>query len=595
MKICRYLIIGLFIVCVQTTFAAKNPINWTITSGAIPTNSTIGNSYLVQYKITSNLPFTMPTALVISKQPASNNEFTFSDNCSNKKLASGESCNFSVGFNPKDTGKKIMSLAMSYGGSTIPLPKLETTTSTLKSGSQATWVGLIGVDYNPNHYPSGNQFNNHDVFYTGTANGSAVTNTYMEMAQLKAAGFQAIRSYQTVEYAWIDIINQANALGLKVIYEANIPQNGGNSDITAATNVLTNVITAVGSSTFNNTVMLVFAGHENYSNTDITYLTSAISQIQSTLQANNITTPVSSALVSGDLVTPGSVGDMQTLINSYSPSAPLGFDPYPFQWGVSPYDQAVSNVALLNSIGWDYANIQMQSFYQSPRAILMAETGWASAGSGQYANYYCYTQSNCAPGVSNAATYLTALYAFVNTPSNNSGALVFEAYDEPAKDPGNPNDAENYYGVFDQNCNLKNGNTNLLPTTSFSTASNFGCQGYASGATFSVVGTQPGSTTNQPPFTVQVTQTNPQTAQNASFTATIPNANRTNTNVYPWPQYLVFNGASITITGVTSGAACTVPVTVNNSVISFGTVSCTNPGYLVTCSGSNCFLPWNNF
>lgn len=584
--------LGLLTLFMNTAIAATDPLSWSVT-GSFPARTSVGNSYLVVYTFTSHLPFTMPTSLTATVQ-TTGNDFTITNECHGQKLSPGKSCNISIGLNPKSLGNKTVAVTVKYSNTTIAPPVL--TTTTLATSLDSNWVGLIGVNYSPNHYASGNQFNNHDVFYTGTANGNGVSNTYMEMSQLKAAGFTAVRSYQTVEYAWIDIINSANALGLKVIYEAVIPQNGSNADITNAVSVLNNVISAVGASVFSSTVTLVFAGHENYSNTDISYLTSAVSQLQSALSSNGVgSIPVGSALVSGDLVTPGSPSDMQALINSYSASAPLGFDPYPFQWGVMPPDQAVSNMTLINSIAWDYAKVQAQSFYVSPRPILMAETGWATSGTGQFAGYYCYSNGGCFPSVANAATYLTALYKYVKTTSNNSGVLVFEAYDEPAKDPGNPTDAENFYGVFDTNCNLKNNNTNLLPNTSFSTTSNLGCQGYVNGALFTVVGTQPGAVTNQPPFIVQVTQTNPTTNLSASYTVTTPNQNRTNQNVYPWPQFLAFNNTSITITGVTSGASCSTTATVTNQVISFGAMSCTNPSYPVNCSGTVCYLPFNNF
>lgn len=588
----RCFITSSMILMAQSAFAI-DPIAWTLT-GTLPQQTQFGNHYLVTYTLTSKLPMPMPTPLFVNKETATVNEFVFSDACSGLALSPNQSCNVTVGFTPQTTGVKTADLVLIYGNNTVRLPAL--TTNTLGATLNSSWVGLIGVDYNPNHYPNGNAFNNHDIFFTDTANSAAVTNTYMEMSQLKAAGFKVIRSYQTVEYAWIDIINQASALGLKVVYEAAIPYNGDNSTITAAVSVLNNVIDAVGLSTFQDTVILVLAGHENYDGSNITYLTNAVTQLKTALTTAGVTTPVSSALVSGNLVTPGNPADMHTLITSYSPSAPLGFDPYPFQWGVTPPDQAASNITLLNSIAWDYAQVQKQSFYVSPRAILMAETGWATAGTGQFANYYCYTQNNCAPGDVNAATYLTAVYHFVATPSNNSGVLVFEAYDEPAKDPVNPTDAENFYGVFDTNCNLKNSNdTNLLPNTSYSPSTNFGCQGYVSGAMLNVVGTQPGSVTNQPPFTVTVTQTNPTTSQAANYSVTVPNQDHTNANIYPWPYFLIYNNASITIAGQTSGASCAVPVTVASGVITFGSVTCTNPSYLVTCSSNVCYLPWNNF
>jgi hypothetical protein len=582
----RYGIIGILTLSANPLFAADktvDPISWSIVSGSIPTQTYTGKTYQTSFKLTSNLPFTMPTPLAITKT-TSNAAYNIVDNCNGVMLHANASCTIDITFTPQAGGSNSAGITVAYGSTVIRLPVQATTTS-------LNWVGAIGVDYNPNHYPNGNQFNFHDVFYTGNQSGTPVSNVYMELAQLKAAGFNIVRSYQTVEYSWIDIINQANALGMSVVYEAVIPQNGSQTDITNAVNVLRNVITTVGAATFQNTVVLVFAGHENYSNTDINYLTSAVSQLQTTLTNNNVTIPVGSALVSGDLVTPGSPTDMQTLITSYSAGAPLGFDPYPFQWGVTPPNQAVSTVGLPNSIAWDYAQVESQPFYVSPRAILMAETGWATSGTGQYAGYYCYINGNiCQPSVANAATYLTALYAFVQDTSNNSGALVFEAYDEPAKDPVNPTDAENFYGMFDSNCNLKNNNTSLLPNTGYAPGSNYGCQGFTNGALFTVVGLNLAA---QAPFTVQISQTNPITSQDASMTVNVPNQNRTNQNINPWPQYLAYDCASITISGATSGTTCTVTASVTSQVITFGTVSCSNPAYQVNCSGTVCFLPTN--
>ncbi|OQK15327.1 hypothetical protein AU255_17805 [Methyloprofundus sedimenti] len=386
------------------------------------------------------------------------------------------------------------------------------------------WIGLIGIDYQPNHYSAGSIFNGHNVFYVGMdSTNTPVTNIYAELTQLKAAGFTIARSYQTDPYSWIDLIMQASALGLSVIYEADIPQGGNQTSTTAAIQVLINVIEAVGVSTFQNTVSLVLAGHENYSNTNINYLASAIRQIQVTLAAKQLSSvPVGTALVSGNLVTPGNPADMQKLISASSAQAPLGFDPYPFQWGVTPAGQAASNATLDNSIASNYTKVKQQSFYQAPKPILMAETGWATDGTGQWAQYFCYLNNTpCEPSVANAADYLQDLYSFVRTASNTSSALVFEAYDEPAKSPAHPDNAENYYGIFDSNCSLKDLNTQLLPDTGFDPGKNPGCQGYTEGSTFSITGTQPGNAVNQPSFLVEIKQTNPATSDDASMDVTI--------------------------------------------------------------------------
>ena len=106
---------------------------------------------------------------------------------------------------------------------------------------------------------------------------------------------------------------------------------------------------------------------------------------------------------------------------------------------------------------------------------------------------------------------------FGRTASNTSSVLVFEAYDEPAKSPTHPDNAENYYGIFDSNCLLKDLNTRLLPNTSFDPSINLGCQGFNAGSTFSITGTQPGNATNQPSFLVEIQQTNPATSKEVSM------------------------------------------------------------------------------
>jgi len=591
----QYGLISLMILYLNPVIAKQSGLDpieiKAVSSTAIPSMSTLGGVYLISYTLTSNLPFTMPTAFTNTQRiSAPAGEFTIRDTCLGKKLAPGQSCSISIGLNAQSTGKKEAIIDVTYGNNRVPIV---TETITQAVSLDSNWVGLIGVNYQPNHYANGNAFNSHDVFYAGSENGLVITNVYKELSQLKAAGFTAVRSYQTVEYAWIDIITQAKALNLQVIYEANIPQNGSQADITTAVNVLNNVIDTVGASTFENTVSLLFAGHENYSNSDINYLTSAITQLQAALENKNVSSvPVGSALVSGDLVTPSPAiaADMKTLGNTYSSSAPWAFDPYPFQWGVTPPDKAVTDPTLVNSIAWDYAQVVSQSFYVPPRTILMAETGWATSGVGTYAGYFCATKNNCAPSVSNAGTYLSTLYNYVQQTSNNSGTLVFEAYDEPAKDPVHADNAENFYGVFNSNCELKN--IKLLPDPAFSEANHPGCKGFTSGALFNVVG---GNVQTQPQFSVQISQTNPVTSENAGMTVTVPNKDRTNMSINPWPYFITYNNAVVTINGTGTGNSCNVTVTVTNGAITaFSAVNCSGAN-VVNCNVglSACFLPAN--
>ena len=458
-----------------------------------------------------------------------------------------------------------------------------------------TWPGLIGVDYNPNHFPADKPFNDHDVFYVGTDPSAVpITNVYAELAQLKAAGFNTVRSYQTVEYAWIDIIQQAHRLGMSVVYEAVIPQNGADANINSAVSVLKNVIRVVGSTAFSDTVSLVFAGHENYSDTDIDYLTQAVGELRTALSdANVASVPVGSALVGGDLVTPGSLSDMQALIDSYSPSAPLAIDIYPFQYGVMPPREAARNTGLENSVAWDFERVKSQPFYAGSRPILMAETGWATTGTGEYAQYACYKPNDtlCRPGVDRAARYLQAVYRFVRNTDNQAGVLVFYAYDEPTKDPLHPDNAENHYGLFTSACTLKRRDTDLLPNRQFAVDSHRGCQGFVSGDFFTVSG----SPTAQPPFTVTIEQTNPSTKESAAMRVLVPKRNRTNQSVRPWPYFLLFDGAHVIITDKASGASCPFTAAVTGSTITWTAGACSKPTYVVNCSGQNCYLPGTGF
>ena len=475
---------------------------------------------------------------------------------------------------------------------------------------------LIGVDYQPNHYASTNKFNFHDVFYVGNNSaGTPISNVYRELEQLKAAGFTTVRSYQTEVYSWVDIINQAHALGMKVIYEAVIPQlqvdeaysyggcpvaPGSQNYIPCAQATLNEIITQVSKPVFDSTVILVLAGHENYcdgtlpppqsqciqGSTNIAYLVSAVGALKTTLANASLLTPVSSALVSGNLTTPSApiAVDMQTLINSYSADAPLAFDPYPFQWGVVPQTAVfapplATTIQPNDTLAWDYLNVvgtsapapvslpttAAQSFYTPGRVLLAAETGWATQGT--TAEYACNVPGPCAPSVANAVTYYQSLYQITNA-SNfvvNSGypigVLAFEAYDEPTKDSSN---AEGNYGLFDTNCNQKA--AGLVPNNTMVSAP--GCQGYANGSLLTLVGFGH-------PYTINIVQNNPVTGNNASITLT-GTGNPGPLGSSDWPQFLVFSGATITIRG---NPSCTSTVTNISSaqIITFsGTCNCSN-------------------
>lgn len=594
----------------------------------LPARGFINTDYLVTFTFTNFAP----TAVSYTQRIMQNNDpvhpdfLITSNTCipsgTTGTLASGSQCSITGNFNAQSSG--LFTLSAELVG-----PASSNILSTSITTQAVSFNQLLGVDYNPNHYTNNYPFNFHDVFFTGTLNNPAATNVYAELQQLQNAGFTTVRSYQTEPYSWIDIINQAHALGMQVIYEAVIPQQASDSNyagcplgpmdyIPCAQATLDAVINEVTPAIFSSTVSLVFAGHENYceaGNTtppcnnpvtsNVGYLTDAVVDLQATLTGLSLTTPVGSALVSGNLVTPSSAisTDMQTLINSYSATAPLGFDPYPFQFGVSPANAGVWTPPLstisqpINSLAWDYIQVvgsttppalpaaSTQPFYTPGRALLMAETGWATAGT--TTGYACNSPGPCAPSVANATSYFQTLYQantsnFISSSGYVNGVLAFEAYDEPAK--AGPT-AEQNYGLFDSNCNQKS--AGMVPNNSMASAT--GCQGYINGTLFTINGTIP--PTPQPAFNVQISYTS---GQYPNINVTIPantGASPNISTVTPWPQFLIYQGAIIKVSSTITSQVCTTTATTVTSLpasITFAPVVCASAGSSMGCFGLGC-------
>ena len=91
--------LGLLLCASLPTFAAKNPISWTLDKTfQVPMH--IGRSSTITYRLTNQLPFTLAKALVITKNAAPANAFTYVDNCTGVKLASRASCTVKVTLAP---------------------------------------------------------------------------------------------------------------------------------------------------------------------------------------------------------------------------------------------------------------------------------------------------------------------------------------------------------------------------------------------------------------------------------------------------------------------------------------------------------------
>lgn len=584
----------------QTITPVLNPISQRIMAGSLPQHTITGKSYSVTYSFTSNLPFKMPTPFNNTQSFLSDQrEFSIHDGCDKKALHPNQSCSITINFMSTKAGRKGAAIYLNFGNNQLPL-KLDFANGL---GAQQ-----LGVNYQPNHYganvPSAaSAFNNHDVFYVGGGT-APTTNVGTELAQLKAAGFTMVRSYATTAYTLIELINQAAALGMSVVYEVPIPM-GGSCNPTAipadpstttgqAIQVLNSVIDQVTPQVFQQTVTLVFAGHENYDGTTngAAYLQCAISQIQKDLINKSVNSgtssdiPVTTAFLSEIIDNPvPSQSVVNSILNTSGPTAPIAFDTYPFQWGV-PVADAVTTAATPHSIAWDFTQIANQNYQPAPPYYLIAETGWVAPyqapGGKPYhypAGYVCATQGTCQPGTANASSYFQSLYTFIQTANNNASLLGFIAYDVPTAVVSDPDNAENFYGLFDQNCSLKD--PALVPNASFTPSNYPACMGFSQGALIPIdiyTGQQ------SAPFTVQITQTNPATSQDASLTLTVPVKNRTNPAT-PWPYFVIYNNAIIAITGSATGTTCTTTATVVNGVPSFTSAAPCN------CTPQGCFLP----
>lgn len=130
------LCVGL-VCCSVVAHAGTNPISYSMTpSGGLPSSTSVGNSYSVNYTLTNNLPFAEPLGTV--ERIINGTGFTVTDQCSDKTLAaSGGTCTVSVGFHPSDTGAHSLQLVAAYDKNRVLLPALSTMTTDSGSGSIA--------------------------------------------------------------------------------------------------------------------------------------------------------------------------------------------------------------------------------------------------------------------------------------------------------------------------------------------------------------------------------------------------------------------------------------------------------------------------
>jgi exo-beta-1,3-glucanase (GH17 family) len=330
---------------------------------------------------------------------------------------------------------------------------------TSRGVSQADYFAKLGLggNYGP-HY---NAFDSYQGYtnYSDAKNSEMETSVPLDFQQMKDAGFQTVRAYGDSAKVWIAMINEANLLGLNVVY--TVALCGSDIDdpnhcclkglactgakfydlLTFAETQLGQIIDEVGVANFQRAVKLILvgnealvanaAGHENTND-----LINAIIAIKALLTTKGV------ALGDGngngvDISTCTQIGQMslpagQLLVQEFTPGAPVVENMYPFQFGDAPTDLSLiqGRVAAL------------QAAYPS-HPVMLGETGWPTRGTYTDGGGHTFTGS-----LAQAQQYYQTLYPYLR--SAQIPTLIFEVYDQPSKvtSDNTLSNSEQNYGVF---------------------------------------------------------------------------------------------------------------------------------------------------
>lgn len=120
------LVLGIMLFSGTTAFAI-DPIKWQLNQNFPAETLVAGGTYVASYNFTNQMPFTMVYPFNVLKTAEPSSEFTYNDQCSGKKLKTGESCQVTIYLEPTVAGTKTVYLTDVYGNDQVPLPKLQTT------------------------------------------------------------------------------------------------------------------------------------------------------------------------------------------------------------------------------------------------------------------------------------------------------------------------------------------------------------------------------------------------------------------------------------------------------------------------------------
>jgi hypothetical protein len=126
-------------------YAGTDPIK-PVQIGSIPSTTQFNQSYAVNFTLTSQLPFQMPTPIEITNNSTPANEVTLVDGCSGQRLTPNQSCAVGLVLYPRTAGTKKLSFYMEYGKNKIQVPNPVITTQTA-SGNTSQLQGTVTLGF----------------------------------------------------------------------------------------------------------------------------------------------------------------------------------------------------------------------------------------------------------------------------------------------------------------------------------------------------------------------------------------------------------------------------------------------------------------
>lgn len=109
------------LLCSFSALAGSDPVSWSLSPASGFPATRVGDQSVVFYRFTNNIP--CAKNLVMSSKITGGN-FIIHDDCSNKSIAYGGSCDVLVAFNPAKAGNSTFQLTYGYDNNRITLPTL---------------------------------------------------------------------------------------------------------------------------------------------------------------------------------------------------------------------------------------------------------------------------------------------------------------------------------------------------------------------------------------------------------------------------------------------------------------------------------------